>query len=201
MKNGGTVVATYMTGYVNENDLCYLGGFPAEELKDVFGIWAEDIDSLTDNMRNAAVTNEVFTKKSYEIIDYCELIHANTAEVLAEYGMDFYKGMPCLTKNSYGKGSAYYIAFRDNGDFLEDFYERLADELKLRRILKTPVPYGVYVSERENDSNRFIFIQNFNNEPKTVVLDGEYYDMEQEKTADTELNLERFGVKILKKPK
>ena len=33
VKNGGTVVATYLTAYVNENTLAYLGGFPGAGLE------------------------------------------------------------------------------------------------------------------------------------------------------------------------
>ena len=33
VKGGGTLISTYMTGYVNENDLCHLGGFPKGKLK------------------------------------------------------------------------------------------------------------------------------------------------------------------------
>ena len=44
VENGGTLVGTYMTGLVNENDLCYLGGFPGGGLKDVFGVWNEATD-------------------------------------------------------------------------------------------------------------------------------------------------------------
>ena len=33
VKNGGTVVATYLTAYVNENTLAYLGGFRAQVLE------------------------------------------------------------------------------------------------------------------------------------------------------------------------
>ena len=35
-----------MTAMVNENDLCYLGGFPGAGLREVFGIWNEEIDTL-----------------------------------------------------------------------------------------------------------------------------------------------------------
>ena len=55
VNGGGTLVCTYLTGYVNENDLCYLGGFPAQELKEVFGLWSEEIDTLYPDDRNFAV--------------------------------------------------------------------------------------------------------------------------------------------------
>lgn len=49
VEQGGTLVTTYVTGYVNENDLCFLGGFPGDGLKDVIGIWAEEIDGLWED--------------------------------------------------------------------------------------------------------------------------------------------------------
>jgi len=52
---GGTVVATYTTGYVNETDLCYLGGFPGQKLKDVFGLTADEIDSLYPEEQNTVL--------------------------------------------------------------------------------------------------------------------------------------------------
>ena len=33
VEQGGTLVTTYVTGYVDETDLCFLGGFPGNDLK------------------------------------------------------------------------------------------------------------------------------------------------------------------------
>ena len=93
---GGTAVATYATGYVNETDLCYLGGFPGNRLKDVFGLTADEIDTLYPADKNTVLWNG----QTYDVIDYCELITPTTAESLGYYGADFYKGMPALLKNS-----------------------------------------------------------------------------------------------------
>ena len=46
VQSGNTLAATYLTGYVDDNTLCYLGGFPGSVLKEVFGIVAEEIDTL-----------------------------------------------------------------------------------------------------------------------------------------------------------
>ena len=45
--DGGTVVCTYWSGMVNETDLCFLGGWPGDGLREVFGIWDEETDTLT----------------------------------------------------------------------------------------------------------------------------------------------------------
>lgn len=57
VKNGGSFVLGYLSGMVDKDDLCYLGGFPGNELKDVFGIWVEETDSLPEGMKNAVSYN------------------------------------------------------------------------------------------------------------------------------------------------
>ena len=92
VKNGGTLVTTYFSGIVDENDLCFLGGFPGP-LREVTGIWSEEIDSLYDNEVNYISFEDdpkSGLKGSYEVKDYCDLIHAETAKVLGVYKNDFY---------------------------------------------------------------------------------------------------------------
>lgn len=55
VERGGQLLATYLLGYVNEEQLCYLGGFPGDGLKDLFGIVSEEIDSLYPTDRNGIV--------------------------------------------------------------------------------------------------------------------------------------------------
>jgi beta-galactosidase len=62
---GGTVVATYATGYVDTTDLCYLGGFPGGQLKDVFGLVAAEIDSLYPTDKNSVL----WEGQHYPVID------------------------------------------------------------------------------------------------------------------------------------
>jgi beta-galactosidase len=52
--DGGTLVTTYWSGIVDENDLVFLGGWPGGGLREVLGIWDEEIDTLTPNERNRA---------------------------------------------------------------------------------------------------------------------------------------------------
>ena len=164
---GGTAVATYATGYVNETDLCYLGGFPGNQLKDVFGLTADEIDTLYPTDKNTALWNG----ETYDVVDYCELITPTTAEALGFYGEDFYKGMPALLKNSYKAGKAYYIGCRDTGALTDKLYAMLLQELNIKTY---DLPEGVTVSSRE----KYLFVQNFNDYAVTVNLSGTYRNLE-----------------------
>lgn len=185
---GGTVVATYATGYVNENDLCYMGGFPGGVLKDVFGLVADEIDTLYDTDKNSVLLNG----KSYEVGEYCELITSDTAETVATYEDDFYAGMPAVLKNKYKKGTAYYIGTRDRGEMLEAIYGEI---IKENNIESYDLPYGVTLQTREN----FVFVQNYSDKDLRVTLPGRYTDIERDCDIDGEFELEKYGIRVLEK--
>jgi beta-galactosidase len=163
VKKGGTFVATYVTGYADENDLCFTGGFPGP-LKEILGIWCEEIDSLYPRDRNSIN----WKNKTYEVYDFCELIHSRGAEVLASYGGDFYAGRPALTVNSYGKGKAWFIAGRTGLDFLQDFYHDRAKDCGLKPALDAALPAGVTAQIRSTGKKDYIFVMNFSPEKQSV---------------------------------
>jgi beta-galactosidase len=201
VKKGGTFVTTYWSGIVDENDLCFLGGFPGP-LREVTGIWSEEIDSLYDNEINQlefVINNKENLKGIYDVKDYCDLIHAETAEVLAVYKNDFYKDMPAVTVNKYGKGKAYYIAGRTGDNFNTDFYLKLINDLNIKSVIDGVLPNGVTAQMRYNKENKYIFIMNFTEEEKKVSLGKEeYMDMISGEKVSKEIIFEKYGIKILK---
>lgn len=199
IRDGGQFVATYATGWVNASDLCFLGGFPGDGLMEVFGIWAEELDSLYQQDRN---TVQTISGKQYQAIDFCEVIHANQAEVLGKYQQDFYAGMPAVTYHSYGAGGAYYIAFRDNGVFLDDFYGDLIEKLHLESALSHAMPEGVTAHTRESEESRYTFIENYNKDKVHVTLPGHSYtNVETGQVIQDGVELPGYGCLILKSKK
>ena len=117
------------------NDLS-LGGFPGP-LRKLTGIWSEEIDALYDHDINYVKMidgNALELNGEYKAVELCDLIHAETADVLATYSDDFYAGRPALTVNKFGEGKVYYIAFRNKDDFLSQFYGRLIDEMNITKV-------------------------------------------------------------------
>lgn len=165
VKNGGTVVATYLTAYVNENTLAYLGGFPGAGLGEVFGLYAEELDTLYPTDSNAVLMkdgNKALVK------DYCELIKLTGAEVLGTYESDFYAGMPAVTVHSYGNGKAYYIGTRMEEEDLIKFFTPIWSECGIK---EKELPEGVeYLARTAEDGSTFDFYVNYNAMPVTVQL-------------------------------
>lgn len=168
---GGTLVLTYMTGYVDENDLCHLGGFPGDGFKELAGVWAEELDALYPSDRNSIVIadNDLGLSGTYEAHTYCEIIHPQPGcEVVATYASDFYKGMPAVTKNQFGKGQCYCIATRTGDDFLAAFYGKLMDSLSLERATDMPLPEGVHAALRQGNGEKYLFLLNCTDAHKQV---------------------------------
>ncbi len=195
VKNGGTLVTTAFSGVVNETDLCFLGESTEEKLSDVLGMWVEEIDSLYDGEHNFMKLNG----REYRLSELCEIIHPVTCEVLAGYEKDFYNGSPALTKNSFGKGTAYHLCANADVEFFRDFYREIAENIKLDRALNADIPENVSVTYRENENGKIIFVQNFGETAAEISLDGKYSDMLTGEIYDGKITVEGFGCAVIRR--
>lgn len=172
---GGVFIATYWTGIVNPDDLCFTTGFPGP-LRDVLGIWSEEIDALYDGETNhISMTSSGWSSPGhgYECRELCDLIHAETAEVLGVYQDDFYAGRPAVTRNAWGKGQAYYLAARTGSDFLQDFYQMIAYQHGVTASTAMQLPEGVVATARQSGERTYIFVQNYGDQAVTLDLTEE----------------------------
>lgn len=199
---GGVFIATYWTGIVNPDDLCFTTGFPGP-LREVLGIWSEEIDSLYDGQKNQlAITASDWSSpvQEYTCKELCDLIHAETAEVLAVYQQDFYAGRPALTRNRYGKGQAYYLAARTEGAFLRDFYRTIANKHGIAACTPMPVPEGVVATARHNAGLTYLFVQNYSDQAVTIELAEESRRLEPllsgDRLAGHQYAMPAFGVEV-----
>ncbi|MGQ9630228.1 MAG: beta-galactosidase [bacterium] len=202
VRQGGVFVTTYWSGIVDENDLCFLGGFPGP-LRKLLGIWSEEIDALYPVESNGIVFqkgNSLGLEGTYKATDLCDLIHSEGAEVLATYEGDFYKGRPAVTVNNFGKGRAYYIASRNEERFHKDFYTCLVRDLKIVRVLDADLPEGVTAQMRGDDENSFLFLLNFTQKERTISLgSSSWFDLISDRTISGSVALGPFGVGIYRK--
>lgn len=199
VQNGGVLVGGYWSGIVNETDLCFLGGAPAN-MMDVFGVRSEEIDALYDNQYNMLVFNDQIDlplKAEYTVSELCDIIHCSTAKTLAVYGEDFYKDTPALTVNQFGKGKAYYLAAKAENQFYRDFYNRLVQECDVQKGIDAVLPYGVTVSKRTGEVD-LVFLQNFNNQEISIEILTPMADFETGKLFSGKQILLAYEVRILR---
>lgn len=171
VKDGGFYVTTYWSGEVNETDLCFLKEHP---LADVLGIRTEEINYLAGQTKNQLT----YDGNRYQIEGLCALVHLTEAKCLAVYEDDIYEGFPALTKHTYGKGTAYFIASENESSFIEDLYQDIVREAGLGCGLQAEFPEGVTVSQRSGEGRDLYFLQNFRSESVTIELKKYYRDIE-----------------------
>ncbi|MBN9386569.1 MAG: beta-galactosidase [Chloroflexi bacterium] len=169
VEQGGTFLTTFFSGIVNETDLVTLGGYPGE-LRSLLGIWVEEIDALFPDQENRIVLKEKVGDLAgdYSCNLLCDLLHSEGAEVVAEYGEDFYAGMPVVTRHNFGKGQAWYVASSPDAAFLKGLVGQIAADKGIKPLLKTPP--GVEAMARTKNGETFLFLMNHNRQPQTVDL-------------------------------
>ena len=196
VKNGGVLVGSYLSGLVNETDLTYLGGWP-KTLQETYGIDAKEIDTLYPKDKNSIK----FGNESFEVVDYCTIIEAKEAEVLAKYEEDFYKNTPAITKNNLEKGNAYFIGARTNQEFLSKFYDEIVKDLHINEVEDFISEGGISIQIRENKDAKYYFVMNFTEEEKNIGIKGSYLNLISGKMMERLNLMKPYDVYVLKKNK
>jgi beta-galactosidase len=166
VEQGGCWVATYLTGYVDGTNRCWCGGFPGPDLREVFGLWNEEVDYLFND-------ESVFVRgcvdglsRDMRATDVIEHLHAEGAAPMAALDSDFYAGSPVILRNRWKAGSTYYVGARLDEESLVSFYRVLAAELALPC---ENLPQGVVRKIRPGSEGPVEFL--FNYTKHEVVID------------------------------
>lgn len=194
---GGTFLTTFFSGIVNESDIVTTGGYPGE-LRKLLGIWVEEIDALLPEQRNRMVMKEAYgdLQGDYGCGMLCDLLHSEGAEIIAEYGDDFYKGMPVVTRNTFGQGEAWYVASDPEDRFLDGLLGQLAATKNIASLLDTPE--GVEVTARTKDGQQYLFVMNHNATAQSYDLGkAEAHDLLTDRSLSGTIEIEGRGVQLL----
>ncbi|MFE3853002.1 beta-galactosidase [Streptomyces griseorubiginosus] len=102
-ERGGTVLATFLSGRVDEHDRAFLTDVPGP-LAPLMGIRVDEWDA-----RQREFTQPIPELDSAGRLVF-EIVQLRGAEAVATYGSDFYAGTPAVTRNAYGDGEGWYVA-------------------------------------------------------------------------------------------
>lgn len=190
VEKGGQLLATYFTGYVDHNELCYLGGFPGDGLSELFGIVSEEVDSLYPTDRNGIRFPD---GEEWKVKEYAEILRVKDAKILATYTEDFYEGLAAVTCKEYGKGKAYYVAARVCPDEMQSLFAQM---LKDAQVPVKQLPDGVEYHVRIGEEGTYEFYLNYGEE--TWVDEVKGTDLISGMYVSGRLMLERYGVAVVK---
>lgn len=195
---GGTLLATYFTGVVDESERIWLGGGPGP-LRDVFGLAVEEWQPLADGGNALRLTStSAGSAADVPCGAFADLLHLRGAEALATFARDFYAGRAAVTRHAFGRGEAIYLATEPERAWLGSL---LAEVLR-RRGLVAPVlaPRGVEAAVRVGAGAEFLFVVNHTRESQRVDF-GAWAgaDLLSGAACAGATTLEPFGVRVVRR--
>lgn len=200
VRNGGTIVSFYLTAMVNENDLAYLGGMPACGLRELFGLRVDETNDYS--VPNSIVKNSVvYNGKHYSVNSNADITILEGAQALGAYEEDFFQGSSAVSKNTFGKGSAYHVAFCPDQEFANDFVGDLCKELSITAPDAVSGDGNMRVVCREGDGEKYYFVLNCSNEEQAFTAHETLFDILNEETVTGTHTLPAFGFRVLRNMK
>ncbi|MBR1568178.1 MAG: beta-galactosidase trimerization domain-containing protein, partial [Lachnospiraceae bacterium] len=205
-EQGGTVILTTRTGVKDLNNNCIMQPLPGI-YAELAGCHVEEYDPIgydtvqiklvdqsgtepVNRMASGDTTQSEAVKRSgYTCRQWCDILHPDTAEVLAVYDSEFYQGKAAVTRNTYGSGQAYYIGTVGE----RAFYHTLAGQILKDADIPyfTNLPNGIEITTRTGKEQAVLFIFNNSDHIQDFRL------MNQALSLQVTIQLQPFEMKII----
>ncbi|MEU8659882.1 beta-galactosidase [Actinoplanes philippinensis] len=146
VSGGGRLVVTYFSGIVDERDRIRLGGYPGA-FREVLGVLSEEFGPLLPGSEVALSNGGTGTL-------WTERVRATTASVVATYQDGPMSGIPAITRNQYGAGTAWYVATKtDMSEILREAAQVMSDKSDKKEVVR-----------RRGDDRSYLFVINHGTE-------------------------------------
>lgn len=169
VRAGGSLVATYFSGVVNEDDRVWLGGYPGA-FRELLGVRVEEFRPLWEG---ETVGLSIGARGSLwsEPVD----VVADDVEVLASYTDGDLDGGAAVTWRPVGEGAAAYVSTRLGVDGLGALLPLLLERAGVESELPEPLRGAVELAVRRAGEHRVRFLINrTDDEVRLDGIEGEY---------------------------
>ncbi|MEW2427112.1 beta-galactosidase [Micromonospora sp. NPDC047644] len=194
---GGSVLTTYLSGRVDENDQAFLMDVPGP-LGQLMGVRVDEWDARGPEVVNPVRLGDGADQVDVEASLLFELVIPQGAQVVGTYQADFYAGTPAVTRNSFGAGDGWYVAAG---------LDQVGVSWVVRQVLARHDLLGPYpdVPDLESavriapDGSRLLFLLNHRAEPVEVTARTGGVDLltGERTAAGGALRLPAYGVVVL----
>jgi beta-galactosidase len=195
VEGGGTLVFGCWSAYRDRSHWCYDASGKAF-YENFVGVRVEDFTvvapgetsamrfDLSDASVEAPIFNEVLTRVTDDVT------------VPASYVSDYYAGQHAVSLRQKGQGRVVHFG----SFFTPQNVTALLDALAIRDPLKAwaEIPAEVQATVRSNETERFCFLLNFTNEPKTVTFKGSAFDLFEERELRGQAEMPPYGVLLVR---
>jgi beta-galactosidase len=152
---GGSVVTTFLSGRVDEDDKAFLMDVPGP-LGELMGVRVDEWDARGPEVVNPVRFDDGTVADARLLF---EIVIPQGADTIATYQSDFYAGTPAVTRNHFGSGEGWYVATALDATGIAAVMRRVLD----RHGLLTPAAGtpGLEIATRvAPDGTRLVFLLN-----------------------------------------
>ncbi len=192
VENGGTLLISFFSGIVDENEHIRLGGYPAP-FRDMLGLVIEEYVPYSEMQSNTFCTTD---GKHFSCSFWSDVIHLKSAQALGTFEHEYYAGLPAMTRNQFGKGTAYYISTVPEQSGVDWMIEEVCITASIKPIASN-IPAGVEIIQRMNENDSWLFLLNHSTEKVTVQLEAGGIDLLTGADVQEVIELEPTEVAIL----
>lgn len=171
VSEGGTLLMTFFSGIVDQNDQVLVGGYPALFRK-TLGLWVEDFAALAEG-QTGSITASDGRQLGCEL--WRDVIRLDGAQALAGYTDGTLAGVPAVTRYQFGKGRSFYAGTQLGQDELAWLLDQALGEAGVKPVLDAPD--GVEVTRRSDGTHDWLFVLNYSDQAVEVGLPGDGVDL------------------------
>ncbi len=165
VEQGGTLLVSYFSGVVDENDAVHAGGFGAP-LQDALGIRVEEHLPLREGETCAV---DWRGKKTLPADVWQEALQLIGAEAVATYADGPGAGGAAVTRNRHGSGTGWYVSTRLDAGALRNVIDEVYADAGL---IPAGLPEGLEVVTRRGEDADYVVAINHTDGPARLPIDG-----------------------------
>ncbi|MCK2035632.1 beta-galactosidase [Microbacterium sp. SSW1-49] len=186
---GGTALVTFYSGTVDEQDRIFTGGYTGP-FRDALGVRIEEFAPV-------AAGTVVRLSDGSDARLWSERGRATTAEVVASFTGGAADGSPAITRNSWGGGTAWYLATLPNADAYRDLMARIVADVGLTPPASVIGELGALELVRRRGADQsYLFIVNHG--AAEVTVDATGLDLVTETAVDGHVVVPAGAVRIIR---
>ena len=162
-ERGGTLAVGFHSGMVDANCHVRLGGYPGA-FREALGVRTDELFPLLPGQTVALSDGTTGTLWS-------ERIRLEGAEAVTSYTDGPLTGIPAVTRNAYGTGTAWYVATLPDQEALSGLLERIRVEAGVEPVRSAPE--GVEAALRRGTEADYLFLINHTDHDAEVAVSAE----------------------------
>jgi len=192
VENGGSLLLSFFSGIVDENEHIRLGGYPAP-FREMLGLTVEEYAPYPEGLTNIVCTPD---SRTFTCSFWSDVIRAQGCESLATYEKDYYAGLPAITRHKFGKGLGYYLGTELEPAGLDWLVGLIFMEAGVVPTAQN-LPAGIEALRRTKDGTTWLFLLNHTGEKVHIPLQTSGRDLLTGNPVQMATTLEPNGAAVI----